>query len=148
MHHLTYSIMEQIKRHSVPLKDRSKAIEICTAEFIAACLEIPTSRVEDLHSYFLAHGKVKTLEKLAEVNEHAVIDIDRAADLVFRIWKLRYCMVHRPNDPSVGRLIVNAVNTNSGQVPEVYREIIRQYPDMALSRFQIEDAVAEEVVDG
>lgn len=148
MHHMTYAIMEAVKRNDVALKDRAKAIEVCVAEMIASCLEIPTSPVAELQSYFFAHGKVKALEKLSEVNEHVVIDIDRACDLVYRIWKLRYCMVHRPNDPTVGRLVVNAVNTNSGQIPEAYREVIRKYPDVGLSRYQIEDAKEVEAIDG
>lgn len=139
MHQLTYSILETVRRKNVPIKDRAKAIELCVGETIACCLEIPTAPVAELNNYFLAHCKVKVMDQLSEVNEHTVIDMDRACNLVYVIWKMRYSLVHRPNDPTTGRLVIVAVNSNERSVPQVYRDIIRDYPEVALSRYEIQD---------
>jgi len=143
MHEVTNHALTAVQRAGVPMKQKSKAIELVVSETVAQCLAIPPTPVSELQTYFYAHCKVKALENLAKVNEHVVIDIDRAVELVYRIWKMRYCLVHRPNDASVGRLIVTAVNANADQVPEVYRQVIREYPSVALSRFEFEDIKGE-----
>lgn len=147
MHTLVNHVQSTVARCKVPLKDKSKALELITAECLAQCLSIPATPVEDLSSYFLAHCKVQVMEQLAEVNECTVIDVDRTASLVFSVWKLRYCLVHRPSDSNAGRLMAHAVNGDCAMIPPMYREILRNYSEVALKRHQIEDVVSE-VNDG
>lgn len=145
MRSLTQEVLETVRRAEVPLADRSKVVEVTIAEVLACRLSIPSTPVNDLNDYFYAHHKVEIIEALADVNEVCVMDIDRASDLVFRIWRIRYSLVHRPNDPFVGRLVNMATNLNESIIPEVYRKVIRDNPGVALSRTVIEKGYPEPV---
>lgn len=146
MHLLINAVVKKAEHHEVNFKDKAKAIEIMVAESIAASLTLPTTEVSELHAYFSAHCKVHTLQKLAEVNETIVIDIDRAAELVYKIWCLRYSLVHRMNDLSTGRFLSHVVASGSGKIPECYSEVISKYPTLTLSRYEIDDA--KEYING
>lgn len=137
MHHFTQEVLDVVRRKKVPLEERFKAVEIALSEVIALNLPIPSSPVDELQSYFNAHHKVEALERLADANEACVIDLDRTCELIFKVWNIRYSLVHRPSDKNVGRLLSHAVNVNEFQIPEVYRKVIINNPDAALSRGQI-----------
>lgn len=140
MHHITKTIQDLISQCDVALKDRAKATELLVSEGIAATLSLPTSPTDNPQTVFLAQCKLNALEKLTKVNEHVVIDVDRALDLVYRIWLLRYSLVHRMNDRSVGRLLSLAICGNKDTIPGTYVDLLAECPDMFLTRYQIQDS--------
>ena len=140
MRETTQMALALTKRYEVPMAHRSKAIELILAEAIASRLALPTTRVNSTNDYFVAHHKVEALDLLGAANEHAVIDIDRAANLVYQIWRIRYGLVHQPNDTSIGRVVSFAMAANTLKIPGDFRDLIKDYPKMAFGRYDIQDS--------
>ncbi len=90
MHILTSRIQSTLKQNNVALKDRARMTELMVAEAVSACLPIPSSAVENPTGHYVSQHKVNVIEKLAYVNEHIVVDIDAAEQLVLQLWLTRY----------------------------------------------------------
>lgn len=135
MHQITQTVQDILKNNDVSIQDRSKMTEILIAEAVAICISIPTSPSKSPESLFLSQYKQNVLEKLAEVNELIVIDMDHACHLVFQIWLTRYRMVHCPQDFRVGRLMELAIRTDNVTVSNDYLKIMAAYPNAKIGKY-------------
>ena len=105
------------------------------AEHCSYRITLPTSPVEDPAAYFRTHCKIMCMERLAEINEHLVFNLDTACDLVFNLWQIRYRLVYRPDLPSVDRLVKLA--SASGLIDQKHAEVCQRYPNAHFPRQQL-----------
>lgn len=148
MRAITKEALNTIDRLGVPLRERGRALEIIVGEAVASRLTIPPSPVKSTNDFFNTQNKVKVFELLAKVNEIAVIDLDRTCNLIYQIWRIRYALVHRPCDPTVGRLLHFAVMANDNLIPGEYHQLMEEYPQAKLMRSVIEMSKELDVDNG
>ena len=73
---------------------RSAVVAAAVASAVAQTLEIPSSKVVSPEAYFNTTHALKAREVIGDFNNVAVLNYDRACDLVRRFWILRYTALH------------------------------------------------------
>lgn len=124
MLNLTTQINKVLDKNQVPHTDRPKVTQLMVAEFVAAKLPIPTSPTNELRTLFITQHKLAAVKSVGLVNERLVIDIDQTVELVFKVWRIRYMLVHRPNHHSIGRLITLALTSKNIELSPEFKDII------------------------
>lgn len=138
MHSLVRKTQNLMDNKKVDFEDRGKLMEIIIAEALAIKLEIPSTPSDNINGYFISIVKLPVLKVLGEINEYCVIDIDRTVDLVYRMWSIRYGLVHTTNDITAARMLSCAIVANDRKFPGGVNITIEKYSDVYLSRFEIE----------
>lgn len=138
MKELLSLIQQIIASADVDFKDKPTLLTAMVAESLAAKLPLPTSPVEDKKALFVTQYKTGVLMNLGKVNELTVIDIDRAAELVYKIWGIRYSLVHEMTEPRSGRLLAMAVAENNFNIAPDFVKVLQAYPKAYLSPYSLD----------
>lgn len=139
MHKVMRAINDIIEANQVELADKVKLTEIMICELLACKLAIPTSPVEDTKAIFLAQHKANVLRKLYLANEIKVLNIDFCIETIYKLWLIRYKLVHEPHSQTMLRLVQAAVTSNNSHISNGAVEVFNKYPSAFLTTFQIHD---------
>lgn len=140
MHKVVAEVKFLLNGKEIGHEDRSKITEVLIAEAVALRLELPSGAVEDPRQYYMTHHKVGVVSRLAKANEYQVIDVDRAAELVYKTWLMRYRLVHESNGIKAGRLLAHAISANATTIDPEHTRIVNSYRDVFLGRYFIDES--------
>lgn len=138
MHNITNTVSDILTYAAVSVEDRKMVTELLVAEALGVCLPIPSSPTDAPNNLFLSLHKLKVVEKLCQVNESIVIDVDRACDLVYNVWLARYRLVHCPNDSRVTRLVELAIRSECSSIPNDVAAVLAKYPKAKIGKYILE----------
>lgn len=91
---LAQEIRSILNNNAVFLERTGCTVVAGISKSIAYHLPVPSTAVENPRKYFLEQHGVAVLDVVGDINEGIVIDTDKVKDLVYRIWKIRYDVVH------------------------------------------------------
>lgn len=105
-------------QHVVNEKDRSDLIALGIGRTLAFDLALPTSPVASVQVYFSQNHYPHIAAVVSEFNEYAIIDTRLACDMAFKFYKLRYELLHCPQQH------VGLICLLGKQLPEVFPQKI------------------------
>jgi len=70
--------------------DRRCVLSAAVAQYIANCLPLPSSCVDDLENHYNMNVKSQVLDTLGPLNEQLVLDVKVVQDYTRKYWLLRY----------------------------------------------------------
>lgn len=109
-------------------KQRSTLIAMAIARAIAMRLPLPSSPVSGLPMYFATTFDIQVSELISEYNEHLIIDVRLARDLVYKFYKLRYDIVY------TGDAFGKALSIIGCHMPELFPETVTSVLTLELSQ--------------
>lgn len=130
-----------MKKDDFTYKNRTMALELAVAEYIAKDISIPANKLEtDLKAFYATNYKVFVMQKLSKVNEMYVIDLDQTSDLVYQMWKVRYLFVHDVNNPTIKRLATAMLMVENSYIPNDYKVVVEEYPKAFFSKYDMRES--------
>lgn len=121
------SVISELDNQGVALEDRKFVLSMALARAVGYALELPTKPVDNPYVHYIANHKLEVEKLLCEFNETVVLDIDTANDLISRVWRFRYRLLH-DSENSVVRSFFDAVlRAGSQEIPPNVSEIMTRY---------------------
>lgn len=147
MHTLIQAALKELNTAQLPPEKQQLGLELLMSEVIAFYLPLPSAPVDAPDLYFLSHCKVLVMQKLAYINERSVIQLDRAAELVFSIWLTRYSLVHRLGWSSGGNFLRLASQSQYVRMPEAYKSLLGSEQVVGLSIYRLGETELAELAE-
>lgn len=135
-------ILEELRAsldlNNVKREDRGEMTNLLIAEAVGNALSMPSSPVENPISHFRLHHREMVMDTLSQINEQHVIDIDAVATIVFKLWTMRYRMVHKPGHATTKRLLGAMVRDGGFEIPPGLAKLANQYPGVQANCYLID----------
>lgn len=109
----------------VPLPLRGKIVAFALARALAYSFQLPSSSVSSPAAYFNTTHRVEMESAVSAVNEVVVLDTGAVEDLTYKIWLLRYRIVHEMQAVDTCLLIDVLVADGDGHLPVNYLEAVK-----------------------
>jgi len=102
---MAQAVRNALSRGSVNLGSTSDITAMGVAKSIAYSLPIPAGAVKNPRTYFLEQNGVLVSDRVSDINECLVVDVKKVQDLAYRIWTVRYNVVHNCKSVKISNLL-------------------------------------------
>ena len=131
MSELKYLIEDTINETNAELGDRPTITNYVVANALGHIFSLPSSAVENPYKFFRDTHLINLHQKLSEVNEQVVVDVDEIESLILKIWIMRYRLVFETNHPQVKHYIASLIKLGAADVPKPYVELMKKYDTLS-----------------
>jgi hypothetical protein len=124
--------IEHIKsEEGVSGEEATCSLRLAVAKKIAYSQSIPTTPVNNVRGYYLQTHSMEAKHYVSGINENIVMDCEAVCDLAFRIWEIRYRIVHEPMRVALDKLMVG---TSKSNLNEAQSEMVAKANERAAMR--------------
>lgn len=129
---LIRSIQNAKTAHISDPMEKQRLAEYLVSEYIATCLDLPSSKVDHPKMFFHDRHMDVACKKIAQANEHMVLDFDQTLEVVYNLWLARYLLVFEPTDRRVENVMRVLMVANGSLIPGKYREVLEKHDNCKL----------------
>lgn len=127
---LTQEFNNMINGSQIGLYDRPRATALLAANVVGRDLILPSARVDHPQAYYRNTIKSVVLDKLNTINEAVPLDLDVAEDMIYRVWYMRYVLVHEPSHPLGQKVLALSMTCNESTVSKDTVDFLKSYPKL------------------
>lgn len=130
------AIVQFLNEHqptSIELCDRPAYNTLSVAKLLSRTLPLPTSAVDNPRVWYRNTLSLNLLQTLSDINEVYVLDLDETESLTYKLWEMRYQLVHGVNSPTVELLLNTLIKQGTVEVPESYVRMANQHDHLDAS---------------
>lgn len=137
---LTQEFNNMMNGAKIGLYDRPRATALIAANVVGRDLILPSARVDDAKAYYRNAVQTSVFVKLNEINEACPLDLDMAEEMIYRLWYMRYVLVHEPAHPLGQKALSLAAVCGESTVSKDTMDFIKAYPTLLDGSYFVCDA--------
>lgn len=124
-----FTVANEIRRcmdnNQVPPKDRERFAVLVVSRVVAYHLELPSSPVSNVNEFYSVRLLPEVNDVVSALNEELVIPVAFVAELIKKIWIMRYRMVFDPCDIiEVYQVFLTLINSDDRIYDQNYKDYL------------------------